>query len=213
MGYLLRLFFYGILVRTVVLFVLGLNVRHRERLPKKGPAIIAANHNSHLDAMALISLLPLSLLPRVRPVAAADYFLGNPLLAWFALNVVGIVPLNRTRRDAQEDLLAPVSAALERGEILIFFPEGSRGEPEQLSEFKTGLARIAERRPDVEVIPVFTHGLGKALPKGDWVIVPFFVDIFVGEALHFDGDRAVYMQRYRDAMAALANEERHSEWT
>ena len=213
MGYLLRLFFYGVLVRTVVLFVLGLNVRHRERLPKKGPAIIAANHNSHLDAMALISLLPLSLLPRVRPVAAADYFLGNPLLAWFALNVIGIVPLNRTRRDAREDLLAPVSAALERGEILIFFPEGSRGEPEQLAEFKTGLARIAERRPDVEVIPVFTHGLGKALPKGDWVIVPFFVDIFVGEALHFDGDRAVYMQRYRDAMAALANEERHSEWT
>jgi 1-acyl-sn-glycerol-3-phosphate acyltransferase len=212
MGYLLRLFFYGILVRTVVLFVLGLNVRHRERLPSKGPAIIAANHNSHLDAMAMISLLPLRLLPRVRPVAAADYFLSNRLLAWFALNVVGIVPLNRERRDPREDLLAPVAAALERGEILIFFPEGSRGEPEQLAEFKTGLARIAERRPDVPVIPIFTHGLGKALPKGEWMIVPFFVDIFVGEPLRFEGDRATYMQRYRDAMAALAREEHHAEW-
>ena len=213
MGYLLRLFFYGVLVRTVVLFVLGLNVRHRERLPAKGPAIIAANHNSHLDAMAMISLLPLRLLPRVRPVAAADYFLSNKLLAWFALNVVGIVPLNRTRRNPNDDLLAPVAAALERGEILIFFTEGSRGEPEQLAEFKSGLARIAERRPDVPVIPVFTHGLGKALPKGAWVIVPFFVDIFVGEPLRFEGDRAAYMQRYRDAMTALANEERHGDWT
>ena len=212
MSYLLRLFFYGVLVRTVVLFVLGLNVRHRERLPTKGPAIIAANHNSHLDAMAMISLLPLRLLPRVRPVAAADYFLKHGLLAWFALNVVGIVPLNRARADAREDLLAPVAAALERGEILIFFPEGSRGEPEQLAEFKTGLARIAERRPDVPVVPVFTHGLGKALPKGEWMIVPFFVDIFVGEPLTFDGDRAAYMQRYRDAMLALANEEKHSDW-
>ncbi len=212
MGYLLRLFFYGVLVRTVVLFVLGLNVRHRERLPRKGPAIIAANHNSHLDAMAMISLLPLRMLPHVRPVAAADYFLRNRVLAWFALNVVGIVPLNRTRRDAREDLLAPVASALERGEILIFFPEGSRGEPEQLAEFKTGLARIAERRPDVDVIPVFTHGLGKALPRGEWMIVPFFVDIFVGEPLRFEGDRTAYMQRYRDAMAALAAEEPHAVW-
>jgi 1-acyl-sn-glycerol-3-phosphate acyltransferase len=213
MSYLLRLFFYGALVRTVVLFVLGLNVRHRERLPVKGPAILAANHNSHLDAMALISLLPLRLLPRVRPVAAADYFLTNRLLAWFALDVVGIVPLNRVRADAREDVLAPIATALERGDILIFFPEGSRGEPEQLAEFKTGLARIAERRPDVPVVPVFTHGLGKALPKGTWLIVPFFVDIFVGEPLRFDGDRTAYMQRFRETMQALANEEKHSDWT
>ena len=213
MGYLLRLFFYGVLVRTVVLIVLGLNVRHRERLPVKGPAILAANHNSHLDAMAVISLLPLHLLPKVRPVAAADYFLRNKLLAWFALNVIGIVPLNRQRRTPDEDLLAPVAEALDRGEILVFFPEGSRGEPEQLAEFKSGLARIAERRPDVPVIPVFTHGLGKALPKGEWMIVPFFVDIFVGEPLRFDGDRTAYMQRYRDAMAALALEEKHADWS
>lgn len=212
MSYLLRFLFYGVLVRTVVLFVLGLNVRHRERLPTKGPAILAANHNSHLDAMAMISLLPLRLLPRVRPVAAADYFLRNKLLAWFALDVIGIVPLNRTRSDPREDLLAPVAAALERDEILIFFPEGSRGAPEQMAEFKTGLARVAERRPDVPVIPVFTHGLGKALPKGEWVIVPFFVDIFVGEPLRFEGDRAAYMQRFRDAMSALATEEKHSDW-
>jgi len=213
MGYLLRLFFYGVLVRLVVLFVLGLNVRHRERLPLKGPAILAANHNSHLDAMAMISLLPLRLLPKVRPVAAADYFLRNKLLAWFALNVVGIVPLNRQRQHVHDDLLAPVAAALDRGEILVFFPEGSRGEPEQLAEFKTGLARIAERRPDVPVIPVYTYGLGRALPKGEWVIVPFFVDIFVGEPLKFDGDRGTYMERYRSAMAQLALEEKHADWT
>lgn len=212
MAYLLRAFFYGVLVRGVVLFVLGLNVRHRERLPARGPAVLAANHNSHLDAMAMISLLPLRLLPRVRPVAAADYFLRNRLLAWFALHVVGIVPLNRQRQHLHDDLLAPVDAALARGDILVFFPEGSRGEPEQLAEFKTGLARMAQRHPQVPVIPVFTHGLGKALPKGEWVLVPFFVDIFVGEPMYFDGDRADYMNGYAQRMAALAAECDRSAW-
>lgn len=212
MGFLLRVLFYGVIVRVVVLFVLGLNVRHRERLPAGGPAILAANHNSHLDAMALISLLPLRLLSRVRPVAAADYFLRNRLLAWFALHVVGIVPLNRQRSHPEEDLLAPVVDALDRGQILVFFPEGSRGEPEQVAEFKTGLARIAERRPEVPVVPVFTHGLGKSLPKGEWLIVPFFVDVFVGEPLRFAGDRAQFMACYQASMQSLAGEEARSGW-
>jgi len=212
MGLLLRYLWYGVIVRLVVLIVLGLNVRHRERLPLKGPAILAANHNSHLDAMVLISLFPLHLLPKVRPVAAADYFLRNPLLAWFATQVIGIVPLKRKREREDEDLLAPVTEALARGEILLFFPEGSRGEPEQIAEFKSGVARLAERHPEVPIVPIFMHGLGKALPRGDWVLVPFFLDAWIGEPLHFTGSREEFMQRYRDSMQALAQEEQHSQW-
>jgi 1-acyl-sn-glycerol-3-phosphate acyltransferase len=213
LGSILRLLFYGVVVRLVVLFVLGLNVRHRERLPLAGPAIIAANHNSHLDAMVLISLLPLRLLARIRPVAAADYFLRGGLRSWFATEVIGIVPIRRKREHADDDLLAPVEAALARGDILVFFPEGSRGEPEQLAEFKSGLARIVERCPQVPVVPVFMHGLGKALPRGEWILVPFFLDVFVGEPLHWAGDRDALMDAYRARMAALAAEGQFAEWS
>jgi 1-acyl-sn-glycerol-3-phosphate acyltransferase len=210
---LLRSLFFGLLVRAVVLVILGLNVRHRERLPRRGPAILAANHNSHLDTMVLMSLLPLSLLDRVRPIAAADYFLSNPLLAWFATRIIGILPIRRKREGAAEDPLAPLCEALDRGEILIFFPEGTRGEPEQLKELKSGLARLAERRPGVPVIPVFMHGLGKALPKGTALLVPFFVDVFVGEPVPWEGDRDRYLDRYRTALAGLSEEGHFAPWT
>ena len=204
MGKLLKFVFYAIVVRFVVLFLLGLNVRNRERLPGDGPAILTANHNSHLDTMVLISLLPLRLLTRVRPVAAADYFLRNRLLSWFSTEVVGILPIARKRTD-DSDPLAGCEAALVRGDILIFFPEGSRGEPEQMGPFKRGISTLAERHPEVPIYPIFTHGLGKALPKNEALLVPFFLDVFIGEPIrgrdHPDAFGEVLRQRIADLSA------------
>jgi 1-acyl-sn-glycerol-3-phosphate acyltransferase len=207
----LRRAFFLCVVRPLVFMVLGVNLRHGERLPRQGPAILVANHNSHLDTLVLMTLLPHRLLPKIRPVAALDYFLKTRWLAWFATRIVGIIPLDRKPKPGGDALALP-DAALTRGDILILFPEGSRGEPERLQAFKTGVAHLAKRHPAVSVTPVFLHGLGKALPKDAVLLVPFFVDVFVGEPVAWTGERAEFMARLERAMRDLAAECRAPAW-
>jgi len=210
---LLQRLFFRLLVRPVVMVVLGLNVRHRERLPAAGPAIVIANHNSHLDTVVLMSLFPPRLLRRLRPVAAADYFLRGGPLSWFALRVMGIVGVERKRsHETPRDPLAPAAAALERGDVLVLFPEGTRGEPEQLARFKSGVAHLARRFPQAPVVPVFLHGLGKSLPRGSLLPVPFFCDVFVGEPLHGRQDTHAFMDELAARMTALAEEGSFPPW-
>jgi 1-acyl-sn-glycerol-3-phosphate acyltransferase len=209
----LRLLFFLIVVRPLILVVLGLCVRHRERLPGSGPAIVVANHNSHLDTLALMTLFPTRLLSQLRPVAAADYFLRNRLVAWFSTRIIGIVPLDREARDLTVDQrLQGVYQALEEDQIVILFPEGSRGEPESLSRFKRGIAVIAGRFPQVPVTPIFLHGMGKALPRGEGMLVPFFCDVLVGEPLEPQEDDELFMIALEQRMHELAEEGEFPPW-
>lgn len=176
----------------VVWIWLGVRVSGRKKLPVEGPAIIVANHNSHLDVLTLFTLFPLSTLVNVQPVAAADYFLRNKVMGWFALKVIGIIPVYRGAHQANP-LQACVNA-LAAKKIVIIFPEGTRGEPGKFAEIKSGIWYLSQQSPEVPIIPVYMHGLERSMGKGQKIPVPFFIDIFIDEPLFYDADKVTFKQ-------------------
>jgi 1-acyl-sn-glycerol-3-phosphate acyltransferase len=201
---LLQKTFFALVVRPVLMIFSGGSVRGREHLPAKGPAIIVANHNSHLDTLTIMALYPLRMLPLLRPVAAVDYFMRTRVLGWFATNIIGIIPIARRGREKGHDPLDGCFDALDRGEILILFPEGSRGEPEALSQFKKGVAHLVKARPSTPVYPMFIRGLGKVLPKDSRLLVPFNSEIAVGEPLVWNDGVDAFMVALQLRMQELA---------
>lgn len=189
-----KIIFFLVVVKPVVLIALGLNLINRKGLPSDGPAILAANHTSHLDTLVLMSLYPLSQLHRVRPVAAADYFMKNKWIAWFSTHCFDIIPIARDGKVEREELFRGCYEALENKQIIVFFPEGTRSLTEEREfKLKRGIHHLVQRYPETKVVPVILHGLGKALPKGEALLVPFNCDVIVGEEMTHGDDVNEYL--------------------
>lgn len=201
MNRMLRWIFTLCIAYPVVWIWLGVRVAGRKKLPRDGPAIIVANHNSHLDVLTLFTLFPLSTLVKVQPVAAADYFLKNKVISWFALKVIGIIPVYRGAHQANP-LQACVDALAEK-KIVIIFPEGMRGEPGKFSEIKSGIWHLSQRCPEVPIIPVYMHGLDRSMGKGQKIPVPFFIDIFIDDPLFYDAEKVTFKQLLLNRFVAL----------
>ena len=203
MGWLRLLLLVGV-ARPLARFFTGADVIGREHLPTKGPAIVVANHNSHVDTLLLLTIFPARTLRCVRPAAAADYFLKDPVMSWFSRNIIGIVPVARGRAASGDDVLAPAREALAAGDIVVIFPEGTRGEAsDDMGKLKNGVARLAESFPEAPVTPVWIQGAGRVLPKGAHLPVPMNCAVVVGEPVRWEGKRPAFLEALRGSLMAL----------
>jgi 1-acyl-sn-glycerol-3-phosphate acyltransferase len=157
-----------------------LSVVGRENLPKEGSYVVVANHASHLDALCLISALPLTRIHHIFPAAAEDYFFVSMPRTALAAVVVNALPFDREIHIRQSLTLCR-ELLQNPGNILILFPEGTRSMTGELGEFKPGIGLLlAETK--CPVVPCYLDGTYRALKKGVWLPRPCKIRVLIGPA-------------------------------
>lgn len=190
---------------AVVRLLVGAYPRWVGCAPAPIQRVYFANHSSHIDTLALWSALPVRLRASTRPVAARDYW-GRGLRRYIATRVLRAVLIDRAREDRTGDPLAPLIEALQHGDSLIIFPEGTRGKEPTPVAFKSGLYRLAQLFPSVELIPVYLENLHRSMPKGAIVPIPITCTVRFGAPMRLveNESKDDFLARARAQVIGLA---------
>jgi long-chain acyl-CoA synthetase len=178
---------FGALVLAVVRLVArtgwGVRVEGATQLPDEGPLLFTPNHTSYLDAGMMIAALPW---PQLRRTYWAGWVgvMHSSALRRLISRSVRVFPV-----DPDRDPTAAMRTArdvLQRGNSVVWFPEGWRSPTGELQSFQTGVG-VLLKGGVVTAIPTAIHGAFAAWPKHErW---PRFAPVRVvfGAPLRFTG--------------------------
>ena len=172
--------------------------------PKAEQRIYFANHQSHLDLVLIWAALPGDLRPITRPIAARDYWTKTPFKQWITTAVFNAIYVSR-ERTADQDPLEPLCEALDKGDSVVLFPEGTRGHAEEPAAFKSGLYNLAQRYPNVVLVPTWINNVQRVMPKGEVVPVPVLCSVTFGAPMKIEDheERRAFLDRARNTVIAL----------
>ena len=198
--------------RAIIVFarlLTGMRANWQGCIPAAVLRVYFANHSSHGDFVLIWGCLPPDLRIGTRPVAGADYWDRSPLRRFVGRDVFRALLIDRMRSDPGNDPVALMRGALEGGDSLILFPEGTRNTTDaRLLPFKSGIYHLARACPEVEFVPVWIDNLNRVMPKGEVIPVPLLCTVTFGQpVLVADGeDKESFLSRCRDGLLALAPE-------
>jgi 1-acyl-sn-glycerol-3-phosphate acyltransferase len=195
----------GALLAFIARLVTGAQGHWKGCPPMAEQRIYFANHQSHLDWVLIWAALPHELRTRTRPIAARDYWAGSPFRRWLTTEVFHAVYVDRSRSaNPDQDPLEPLVSALEQGDSLVIFPEGTRSAKGEPMPFKSGLYHLAQQFPGVQLVPAWIDNVQRVMPKGEVVPVPVLCTVTFGAPLRLEEgeDKRVFLDRAREAVIA-----------
>jgi len=146
--------------------------------PKKGPFLIAMNHNSFMDIPAMATAVDR---PAYTMVKASLFKI--PLLGWW-MRRIGFFPVRRGAGDRQA--IENSRGILARGDVLILAPEGTRHRKDEgRPKVHSGIIRLAQEFK-CPIVPVGVIGTRKILPPGAKFPRPFKLRLRIGEPIFLE---------------------------
>lgn len=174
-----------------------MTVQGLEKVPATGGALLVANHQSMLDIPVIGTRVKRSI-----TFVARDTLRKNPILR-FVLHTCGGITVKRGSADRAA--LAAIITALQAGECVAIFPEGTRSKDGSVKAFQRG-ALVVAKRAKVPIIPIGLAGTGAAWPAGKALPGPGRIGMVVGDAIAADTSDAAEVARAAVAELVLAAE-------
>ena len=142
-----------------------------DNVPTTGPVILAPVHRSFMDFFVVSEVTKRKIFYMTK-----EEMWKTPLLGSF-LDSVGAFPVHRDGADRLA--LERAQDVLERGDVLILFPEGTRRAGPVVEDLHEGAAFLAART-GAAIVPIGIGGTAEAMPKGSRFVRPVKVHIVVG---------------------------------
>jgi 1-acyl-sn-glycerol-3-phosphate acyltransferase len=202
-------------IRPVFFLLFRPHVTGRANVPLHGPVILASNHLSFIDSIAIPTVAP----RRVAYLAKAEYFTGSGVGGWLSralFTALGALPVERQTHRAAQAALDTALEVLQRGDAFGIYPEGTRSRDGRLARGKTGVAWLA-LTADCPVVPVAVAGTERVMPVGARWPRPARISVTFGEPLTFAEQkgmagngraRRVVTDRIMEAIVDLSQQER-----
>jgi long-chain acyl-CoA synthetase len=194
-------------------------VRETTELPD-GPVLVIANHVTAYDGVLVLYALPGRVRRRMSIAMSGEMLLdfrrgqnqgsalGNffaPIAYWLVVALFNVFPLPRQRGFRRS--FAHAGEAMDQGDSVMIFPEGTRSRDGKMQRFRQGIGLLAEESR-VPVLPVALIGLGEMRGGGLRWFRSGQLEIRLGKVISFDdaADPAELTERFEDSVRRLISD-------